>query len=668
MRRNKLVLNLVAGLLLADAAFGWRTSSVAAVITVTNTADAGAGSLRQAIADAQENDAIDFASDVRGTIPLASGQLLISKALTIQGPGANLLALDASGTEERVLRVEALDKAVTISGLTITRGGRFSLESFEGGGIWNNANLTLTACTVSACGLGSGLGGGSKEGGGIYNASGGSLQLIRCTLSGNSVQGGSSFHFGAPGSGHGGALYNAGGAAAFLQICTISNNSAQGGQGSCLGPFGCMIASGRGGGIYNAGGLVMVACTVASNIASLIAPPGDVIGGGGVWNAGTAQITNSIIADNTGEDLPDAVGAFKSEGFNLIGRSDGSTGFTATGDQVGTIQSPIEPLLDSLTDNGGPTYTKALLPGSPAIDAGIRANLTTDQRGRPRTHDDPNIPNAPGSDGTDIGSFEAGAVAVRFGNISTRLNVGMGDNAIIGGFIITGTEPKVVVVRGIGPSIPVPGALADPVIDVYAGSSGQPVATNDNWNDAETRQEIINSGLAPANDLESALWGIINPGPYTVVVRGNNNSTGIGLFEVYDLDGEADSKLANISTRGFVETGNNVMIGGTIILGDASARVLIRAIGPSLSNVGVPNALQDPNLELRDGNGAVVSSNDNWRSDQEAEIIATTIPPTNDLEAAIVATLPTGGAPYTAIVRGVNETTGVALIEAYELN
>jgi hypothetical protein len=166
--------------------------------------------------------------------------------------------------------------------------------------------------------------------------------------------------------------------------------------------------------------------------------------------------------------------------------------------------------------------------------------------------------------------------------------------------------------------------------------------------------------------LESALWGTINPGAYTVVVRGKNDATGIGLFEVYDLDPTVDSKLANISTRGFVETGDGVMVGGAIIVGSAPTRVLLRAIGPSLTNFGVPNALQDPTLELHDGNGALSASNDNWRSDQEAEIIATTIPPTNDLESAIVRDLAPGN--YTAIVRGVNSTTGIAVVEAYGLN
>ena len=555
-----------------------------------------------------------------------------------------------------MLRIDAHGRAVSIFGLTITRGQVVEFSP-EGGGIRNDSNLTLTACTVSACGSAADVNTDAK-GGGIYNATGSSIQLVRCTLNGNGVSGGSSFHLSPAGSGYGGALWNDQGAMASLQNCTITGNTAAGqaapcNQFPCGGP-----GSGRGAGIYNAGDLVIAACTIASNAATI---NGDSLsGGGGIWNVGNAQITNSIVAENTsaGGVSPDAGGSFESNGFNLIGRSDGSAGFTAIGDQTGTIAAPLDPKLGPLQDNGGPTWTRALLPGSPAIDAGISANLSTDQRGGVRTHDYPDIPNSPGGDGTDIGSFEVAVPLVRLANISTRLRIGSGDNAMIGGFIITGIQPKTVIVRGIGPSLPVPGALADPVIEVH-GSAGELLATNDNWRDGTYAAQVANT-LPPANDLESALWGIIDPGAYTVVVRGKNDATGIGLFEVYDLDQTVDSKLANISTRGFVETGDGVMVGGAIIVGSAPTRVLLRAIGPSLTNFGVPNALPDPTLELHDGNGALMASNDNWRSDQEAEIIATGIPPSNDLESAIVRNLAPGN--YTAIVRGVNNTTGVALV------
>jgi hypothetical protein len=254
-------------------------------------------------------------------------------------------------------------------------------------------------------------------------------------------------------------------------------------------------------------------------------------------------------------------------------------------------------------------------------------------------------------------------------NISTRLRVQTGDNAMIGGFIITGTEPKTVIVRGIGPSLALAGALADPVIEVHS-SSGELLATNDNWRDGYYAAQVA-STLPPSNDLESALWGILNPGAYTVVVRGKDNTTGIGLFEVYDLDQTVNAKLANISTRGLVQTDDNVLIGGFIVGGGTAvggtATVVVRALGPSVPLTGI---LGDPTLELRDSSGALVASNDNWKrrpdgSSQQAEIEATTIPPTNDLESALVQTLPAGN--YTAIVQGKNGTTGVGLVEVYHL-
>ena len=237
---------------------------------------------------------------------------------------------------------------------------------------------------------------------------------------------------------------------------------------------------------------------------------------------------------------------------------------------------------------------------------------------------------------------------------------------LIGGFIVTGTQPKKIIVRAIGPSLSsfFPDALTDPVLELR-DSSGALIRSNDNWR-SDQEAEIIATGIPPANDLESAIVETLpaNGSAYTAIVRGVNNGTGVGLVEVYDLDRPVDSKLANISTRGLVQTGNDVMIAGTIVLGQASQRVLVRAIGPSLP---VDGKLEDPSLELRDGNGTLIRANDNWRSDQEKEIAATGIPPTNDLESAIVATLSANGAAYTAIVRGVNDTTGVALVEIYGL-
>ena len=300
-------------------------------------------------------------------------------------------------------------------------------------------------------------------------------------------------------------------------------------------------------------------------------------------------------------------------------------------------QLNVDPLLGPLQDNGGPTKTHALLPGSPAMDKGYSSGSVTDQRGFTRPV---GIANVKGGDGSDIGAFEvqvATGTPGTLGNISTRLRVETGDNVLIGGFIITGTQPKKLIVRAIGPSLPLAGTLADPILELR-DSSGALIFSNDNWR-SDHEAEIIATGIPPSNDLESAIVATLPAynSAYTAIVRGVDNETGIGLVEAYDLDQTpVDSKLANISTRGLVQTGDNVLIAGTIVLGQASQRVLVRAIGPSLPVAG---KLENPTLELRDGNGALIRANDNWRSDQEAEIIATTIPPTNDLESAIVATL-----------------------------
>lgn len=220
-----------------------------------------------------------------------------------------------------------------------------------------------------------------------------------------------------------------------------------------------------------------------------------------------------------------------------------------------------------------------------------------------------------------------------------------------------------------GPSLGLPGQLANPILELR-DSFGALLDQNDDWQNSspEKKQAIMESGLAPTNDLESALIATLpaNGQTYTSIVRGVSNTTGIGVVEIYDLDRSIDSELANISTRGFVQTDDNVLIAGTIVLGETAQEVIVRAIGPSLS---FPGVLEDPILELRDANGAIVRANDNWRTGgQEAEIIATTIPPTHDFESAIISTLPANNASYTAIVRGINNTTGIAVVEVYALD
>jgi plastocyanin len=276
------------------------------------------------------------------------------------------------------------------------------------------------------------------------------------------------------------------------------------------------------------------------------------------------------------------------------------------------------------------------------------------------------------------------AVTSYLGNISTRGFVQTADNVMIGGFIVQGTEPKRVIIRAIGRElIPfgVPNVLGDPTLDLHNGA-GALIASNNNWQTTiiggiitgDQVSAIQNSGHAPTDPSESAIIATLPPGNYTAIVRGINSSTGNALVEGYDLSPENISILENISTREFVQTGDNVMIGGFIVQGSQAKRVILRAIGPELTPFGVPDVLADPTLELHNGAGALIASNNNWQTtiiggiitaDQVSAIQNSGHAPTQPSESAIIATLPPGN--YTAIVRGVNNTTGNALVEVYDL-
>jgi hypothetical protein len=244
-----------------------------------------------------------------------------------------------------------------------------------------------------------------------------------------------------------------------------------------------------------------------------------------------------------------------------------------------------------------------------------------------------------------------------------------GDTVGIGGFIITGTGPKNVLLRAIGPSLSgsVPQPLADPVLELH-GPGGFVTIINNNWRD-DQEQGIIATGIPPANNLESAILASLVPGSYTGIVRGNGNSVGGALIELYDLDLGAGSKLANISTRAFVQTGPEIVIAG-FILGSGSGvdNLIVRGLGPSLGAAGVPTVLDNPTLELRDGNGGLLLSNDDWQDDpaQAAIITAAGLAPSNEFEAAIAATLPPGS--YTALLAGAGgDIFGNGLVEVDDL-
>jgi hypothetical protein len=248
------------------------------------------------------------------------------------------------------------------------------------------------------------------------------------------------------------------------------------------------------------------------------------------------------------------------------------------------------------------------------------------------------------------------------------MRVGTGDNVGIGGFIISGQTPKHILLRAIGPSLSqfgVPNPLPDPVLELY-GSGPSPILVNNNWRDTQEGQ-ISATGVPPTNDLEAAIDTTLPPGSYTAIVRGNNGGVGVALVEIYDLNQTA-GKLGNISTRAFVGAGGDITIAG-FTLGNQSGddRIAIRGIGPSLASSGVPNPLPDPTVELRNSSGTLIAANNDWQDDlaQAAELTARGLAPNDKLEAALIRTLAPG--QYTALLSGVSNSTGIGLVEVYDL-
>ena len=252
-------------------------------------------------------------------------------------------------------------------------------------------------------------------------------------------------------------------------------------------------------------------------------------------------------------------------------------------------------------------------------------------------------------------------------NISSRANVGSGENVLIAGFTVTGTVGKTILIRGLGPSLAqfhISRTLADPILELH--KPGTTIVVNDNWKSTQL-STIQATGIPPSNESESAIVATLAPGAYTAVVRGKNGASGVGLVEVYDLSRSSASRLDNISTRGSVGTNDNAMIGGFVVGADANiARVVIRAIGPSLTRFGITHPLSDPILELHNSNGVLVTANDNWQDSQRLEVLATGLAPMDARESVTTGWFPSGA--YTAVVRGKNQQTGVGLVEVYCLH
>jgi hypothetical protein len=732
----------------------------AGTLTVTTTADSGAGSLRATIAAASAGDTIQFDAALNGqSILLTSDELVIDVNITISGPGPNQLAVTRSSGTFRIFHVFP-GRIVRIEGLKISGGNVGS-----GSGILNNhATLTIENCAVQQNNLG----------GGIYNdgqGSNASLILLNSTVSGNSAfsAGGGLYNDASAdgianltitnsivtdnfcgntikfGSGSGGGIHNerGGGAATVTITDSIVSNNRSGGNaafpygdgGGIFNNHGEMTirnstisgnSTGRsGGGIYNVGSLAITNSTISGNGAiglhdterwgyggaisnhSLMTitnctlsdnyatnSGGGIIGGGNIKNStisnntatvqggGIAvsrdiQLGHTILkAGSSGANLSHNGGSVVSHGYNLSS-DDGGEFLKGTGDQLNT-----DPMLGPLQNNGGPTLTHDLLAGSPAIDTGD-PNFTppplNDQRGPTYTR----VFNGR----IDIGSLEVqpkppiptptptpspSPTPAQTLNISTRLRVETGNSVLVGGFIVTGNAPKGVAIRGIGPSLAAFGisdALSDPTLELRA-ANGALIAQNDNWQDNPAHAaELTALGLALQHPNESGIVATLQPGAsYTAILAGNNGGTGVGLVEIYDANQAADSQLANISTRGFVQTGNNVMIGGFILGGGGnSAQVAVRGLGPSLSEFGLSPVLSDPTLELRDNNGALVMSNDDWQENptHAAQLSAHGLALPNFRDAGIFAIFPPG--VFTVILAGSNSGTGFGLVEIYNV-
>jgi CSLREA domain-containing protein len=639
-------------------------------VIVNNANDTGTGSLRAVIAGACGGSTITFADNVRGAINLTSGELVLNKNIIINGPGANLLTVQRSASAATNFRIFHITGNFrdAISGLTISNGaGPSDTSGIKGGGILNAGTLTLSNDTVS---LNSAIGG---NGGGVYSS--GALTVSNTTISGNKIDSS------VPGSG--GGIFNFGGTITVTNS-TISGNSAVSTGGT----------TDHGGGIYsNTGTVKIYSSTISANKSD---------NGGGVLgeNGANFQVGNTIIALNTAPSGTDVKGPLQSEGFNIFGDASPPAAISGPGisDQSGVSAAQLN--LGPLQDNGGPTFTHALLSGSVAIDQGDNSSVyvpnpsPTDQRGLPRPVDFADIKNAGNADGSDIGAFElqvplptptptptATPASGTLGNVSTRLQVGTGDNVLFAGFIIQGNASKTVLIRSAGPSLSsfgVPGALGDPRLELH--DANNTIGTNDNWQTTQlggviTSDQVAaiqNSGVAPSDPAEPAIIATLPAGQYTAIVQGVGGTQGVATAEVYDLSPNNGAILANISTRGFIQTGDNVMIGGFIVAGNA-AKALIRATGPSLIPFGVNNALTNPQLELHDANGTL-AMNDDWQTtqiggiitgDQSAAIQNSGLAPSNSAESAIIATLAPGA--YTAIAQGVNGGTGVGLIEVFAL-
>src|ERR1700730_17053584 len=389
------------------------------------------------------------------------------------------------------------------------------------------------------------------------------------------------------------------------------------------------------------------------NFFSVSVCPDDRFGGNAFSHLSTIDINNFEVIQTTG-----ASGGPRSPGAPTV---------DAGGDQIVDLSAGSVMLNGVVNAPSGNAAIQWKLYSGPANVAFGNANSasTSFSFSQPGSY----ILELSADDGVHTVAYDAVVISVmpqaRMVNISTRAMVGVGENVSIGGFVVQGNAPKQVLIRAIGPSLinyGVPGVLVDPTLELH-GSDGSLLVSNDDWKTSQ-QQAIQNTGLAPGDDRESAILTSLAPGNYTAIMAGKNSTGGVGLVEGYEMQ-QSVAWLINISTRGFVGTGDNVMIGGLVLSGNVPATILFRAIGPSLANFGIQSPLADPNLDLFNAQGTKIATNNNWKDSQQNAIQATGFAPVDDRESALLVDLNAGA--YTAIVSGVNNTSGVALVEAYHL-
>ena len=328
--------------------------------------------------------------------------------------------------------------------------------------------------------------------------------------------------------------------------------------------------------------------------------------------------------DDAGMVIVDAIAALPTSALNVPG-SNGALTNTPTVDFTGVVDESIFVTLNSVTSSSTVVPVVPIPPVEPPV-----------------------------------------APTARLGNIASRGPVRLDDEVMIGGLVIGGSATKQVVVRARGPSMTqmgVPNVLADPQLQLFSGTSL--LAENDNWQDYSLAEQIpVN--LMPTESREAAILITLAPGPYTAIVSGVGRTQGVGIVEVFEVADTGVTRLINIATRGFVGTGDDVLIGGVIIGGTETKTLTFRALGPSMEALGVAGAIADPVLELLDVNGVLIATNDNWQDDVNVSQLRADLQPTDTREAVLTRTLTPGN--YTAIVRGVNSTVGVGIIEVFDLD